>query len=192
MSSSPLTPSSSALVHVRVGRCWLAVLCSALLLGACSVAPPSADEVVAAAAERKSSLNDDKGAIADLRGHIAKYGDASGRLAWELARASARSGDVNGALAALEACLKSRFATPEQTMNDPSFVALRTDIRFLTLITGSTVTAPTAMAAPAPAATGGTASAQAGQLAQTENTTARLNGGAVEARAGGVSVRLPD
>ena len=191
--------SSPASLHVFVGgqpgRLWLPLLglCSALLLGACSGTPPSIDEV-AAAAERKASLNDDKGVIADLHEHIAKHGDSSGRLTWLLAKANARSGNFNGALAALESSLKSRYITSEQAMTDVAFAALRTDIRFVTLVAGTAV--DTGMAAPQPIS-GRTASSSqtrmpARQSAQTNDAVARLDGGAVEARAGSVSVRLPD
>ena len=109
--------------------------------------------------------------IAFLKDHQ----DNSGQLAWALARASAKLGDHDLAIKYAGEAFKAGAVSNVQLMAEPMLEPVRTDIRFTSLAAGIDAPGPDPAATPAASASDGV------------RATAR-----VEARAGDVSVKLPD
>lgn len=107
----------------------------------------------------------------------------AGPLAWALAKACAQLGDHDAAIQYASRAVADHAVTGVDVMSEPLLEPVRTDVRLLAFAAGTTDTATST--SPQPFA--GTPAAQPAPQA-----TATINAGGIEARAGSVSVKLPD
>ena len=189
---------SVARLHPARSLLLSALFGTMLTLGACDklASAPTVEQTLQAA-QLKLASQDTAGAIVQLQSHIKSHGDAGGRLHWALARAQAQAGAFDAALSALQAALSAGAVSAEQAMVEIAFAALRTDIRFVSLLTGTAMAAPAPqvgdrapspapVAVPPPLAT----SAMPGHSATTGTVSVSLDG-PIQARAGGVVASVP-
>ncbi|NIC43709.1 hypothetical protein [Aquabacterium sp. A08] len=109
-----------------------------------------------------------------------------GEFAYAAARALALSGDTQVALDQLAVAVSLLNLSPEVPMSEPAFESLRTQLRFLQIVTQIGV-APTSTDENTH-----TPSAQIGIEATAGDTQIRMDAKGIEARAGDVSVKLPN
>ena len=113
--------------------------------------------------------------------------DASGHLAWALAKASAQSGDHDLAIRYTEQALSAHAVTGPQAMVEPLMEPVRTDIRFVSLLAGmgptqtsqvevNSFTPPDPIKKPAIA----------------NDTAIRMDGQGIEVKAGDIVIKLPN
>lgn len=185
---------SVARLHPARSLLLSALFGTMLTLGACDklASAPTVEQTLQAA-QLKLASQDTAGAIVQLQSHIKSHGDAGGRLHWALARAQAQAGAFDAALSALQAALSAGAVSAEQAMVEIAFAALRTDIRFVSLLTGTAMAAPAPQVgdtAPSPAPPPLATSAMPGHSATTGTVSVSLDG-PIQARAGGVVASVP-
>lgn len=123
-----------------------------------------------------------------------KPGELQPAFALLAAQAYARMGRSDEALGMLGKALEARAVEPTALIVHPDFESMRTDVRFLALLThhgarSSASTAPPAAApATAPTQPAGPAPTQA---KASDSVSVEIGPGGVSAKAGSVSVRLP-
>lgn len=109
-----------------------------------------------------------------------------GEFAYAAARALALSGDTQAALDQLAVAVSLLNLSPDVPMSEPAFEGLRTQLRFVHIIT---------QIGAAPTPTEGntdTPSAQIGIEATAGDAQIRMDANGIESRAGDVSVKLPN
>lgn len=120
-----------------------------------------------------------KDALAELE----EYGKSNpayddGQFAWAAAKASFALGKLDEGYSHLRKAFKSKAATMHDAMVEPLFETVRTDIRFVRILTET-------FPPPAPVATG---VASSGMLSTA--VRAEIGAGSVSANAGGVTVKI--
>lgn len=146
---------------------------------ATAIAPASAAEVTASVG-RQVTAGKFQDAIKEGESFLATNTDASGKLAWELAKASAQAADVERAVRYATEAVKAGAVAPVSLMGEPLLEPVRTDLRMVSLAAGLNGGPVTASPAVVPSATAGT------------DAQATISADGVEASAGDVSVKLPD
>jgi hypothetical protein len=121
-----------------------------------------------------------KEALAELEGYGKSNPDYDGQFAWAAAKASFALGKPDQGFEHLKKALKSNAVTMQEAMAEPLFEPVRTDIRFVRILT-EILPPPT----PVSAATGGASSDTISTEARAEITP-----GSVSATAGGVTVKI--
>lgn len=111
--------------------------------------------------------------------------DASGTLAWAIAKACAQTGDHDLAISYTEQALRASAVTGPQAMTEPLMEPVRTDIRFVSLLAGLD-----AMQTPLPQAKNSVPSPQ--QKPHTPSTAIRMDRQGIEVKAGDIVIKLPD
>ena len=157
------------------------------------------------AVSQKMSAGQFKEARQEAEPYAAKEGSLRPEFALAVARAAARTGDVDAALAHLTVAIRGLGLSAADLMADPAFSALQSNVRFLALITDTaattgvqTVTTQTTVTTQQ---TLGTASApQPRPKKVPEGVVVDSGGGAsvkmnrqgTEVRAGDITIRLPN
>jgi len=111
--------------------------------------------------------------------------DASGHLAWALARASAQSGDHDLAIRYTGQALTAHAVTGPQALVEPLMEPVRTDIRFVSLLAGI---GPTQ----APLVEANSFPPPAPVTKPAPSTAIRMNGQGIEVKAGDIVIKLPN
>lgn len=108
-----------------------------------------------------------------------------------VARSAARSGNVDQALVYLQKALEMGAIQPTEAMLVPDFESLRTDPRFLSLVTGVVAKAtPTSTPPPTSSPKQNTSLSKPNSASPNSDVSAEVGEGGVSARAGDVSVRI--
>jgi hypothetical protein len=130
-----------------------------------------------------------KEAKAEAEPFATKPGPRQADFALAAAQACGNLGEVSLAVDYLAIALKAGAVNPDTLMVDRNFESIRTDIRFVSLLTGQSSTASagnaTATAAPAPQ------TAPAAKAAEPA-TAIRMDSQAIEVKAGSISIKLPN
>lgn len=139
--------------------------------------PANAAEVTAEVS-RLTAAGKPQQAIEEGEDFLANQDDTSGKLAWELAKASAQASDVERVIRYADAALKAGAVSSVDLMSEPLLEPVRTQPRLVALAAGL---APQATQTSNPAL-------------QADSGDAKVSIGAdgIEASAGDVSVKLPD
>lgn len=117
-------------------------------------------------------------ALLKAEAFIDKPGDLRPQFELAAARVSALKGQTDLALRHLTRALADLDIPPDQLMADESFKTLRTDVRFLQVITGGARAQPSLSA--------GT------EVKASENTKIKITNQGTEVRAGDVVIKLPN
>ncbi len=125
-----------------------------------------------------------------------KPGDLQPAFALLAAQIYARTGKPEEALGMLGKALEGKAVEPTSLIAHPDFESLRTDVRFLALLThhggrSSAGTAGPAAAQSAPSAPAQPAGPAPTQAKASESVSVEIGPGGVSAKAGSVSVKLP-
>lgn len=100
---------------------------------------PQTVEEVTIAVNRKIEQRKFTEAQAEAEGFLNGKEDASGKLAWALAKACAQTGAHDLAIKYTEQALKANAVTGPQAMVEPLLEPVRTDIRFVSLLAGISI-----------------------------------------------------
>jgi hypothetical protein len=119
-----------------------------------------------------------KEALAKAEAFIDKPGDLRPQFELAAARVSALQGQAEVALRHLSLALADLDISPDQLMADEAFETLRTNVRFLQIITGGVRSQPSSSA--------GT------QVKASEDTQIKITNQGTEVRAGDVVIKLPN
>lgn len=150
------------------------------------IKPKSADDV-ATSVNAKIDESKYSEAKAEAESFLNGKEDASGRLSWALAKACAQLNLPDLALHYTQRALAAGAVSAGQAMTEALMEPVRTDIRFVTLITaGQTARATISSAASASSSTLRASNAVAA------STSVHITNGEITARAGDVMVKLPD
>ena len=149
---------------------------------ASAISPATAAEVTANVS-RQIGAGQFQQAIEEGESYLASNADASGKLAWELAKASAQAKDADRAVRYASAAIQAGAASSVELMSEPLLEPVRTDLRMVSLAAGMSPRADGAAAA---------SPAQAQQPVATGDAQATIGEQGVSASAGDVSVKLPD
>lgn len=149
---------------------------------ASAIQPRNAQQV-AASANQKLTEGKFKEARTEGESFLAGGPDATGQLAWALAKACAQLGDHDAAIQYATQAVASHAVSSVDVMVEPMLEPVRTDVRLVALAAGTADTASSPPQQP-PASTPG--------QQQTPSTSATIGANGVEAKAGSVSVKLPD
>lgn len=170
----------------------LVALCAvAPLLSGCDQARESVATAIrpASAAEVAGSLREQiaQGRFAEAStqgaGYLKDKQDAGGVVAWETAKASAQAGKADEAIRFTELALRGGAVQAVALMTEPLLEPVRTDLRLVALAAGGQ--------SPEPAADLSLPDAAVASPSTPASTSAGVVAG-VKARAGDVSVELPD
>ena len=130
-----------------------------------------------------------KEAKAEAEPYAAKPGARQAEFALAAAQACGNLGEVSQALDYLAIALKAGAVSSDALMADRNFESIRTDIRFVSLLTGQSSTASAGGAS----ATAASASQAAPAPKAAEPATAiRMDGQGIEVKAGSISIKLPN
>lgn len=149
---------------------------------ASAIQPRNAQQVTATV-NQKLAEGKFKEARSEGQSFLAGGQDPSGQLAWALAKACAQLGDQDAAIKYAGQAVGAHAVATVDLMVEPMLEPVRTDIRLVALAAGTTETA----SGPSPQAS---ASKPAEPSPPGASATIGANG--IEARAGSVSVKLPD
>ncbi len=171
--------------HRNLARTLLCVVLASLSLTACdplrdklaSVIGSKSPEETLVSVRGKLDNGKFKEAKAEAEPFAAKPGPRQADFALAAAQACGNLGEVSQAIDYLAIALKAGAVNPDTLMVDRNFESIRTDIRFVTLLTGQ--------AAPV------TPSAPAAQTAEPA-TAIRMDSQAIEVKAGSISIKLPN
>jgi hypothetical protein len=119
-----------------------------------------------------------KEALAKAEAFIDKPGDLQPQFELAAARVSALQGQAELALRHLSRALADLDISPDQLMADEAFETLRTNVRFLQIITGG--------------ARAQTSSSAGTQIKASEDTQIKITNQGTEVRAGDVVIKLPN
>lgn len=149
---------------------------------ASAIQPRNAQQVTASANQKlaEGKFNE---ARTEAESFLAANQDPTGQLAWTLAKACAQLGDPDAAIKYAGQAVAAHAVSSVDVMAEPMLEPVRTDIRLVALAAGTADTAGSP-SQPPPAGT------PAPQQAAATSATIGANG--VEAKAGSVSVKLPD
>jgi hypothetical protein len=147
---------------------------------ASAIQPRNAQQV-SASANQKLADGKFKDARTEAESFLAGSQDPTGQLAWTLAKACAQLGDHDAAINYAGQAVASHAVASVDLMAEPMLEPVRTDIRLVALAAGT-------------AGTANNASQQAPATGQqpAASTSATIGANGVEAKAGSVSVKLPD
>jgi hypothetical protein len=112
--------------------------------------------------------------------------DASGALAWAIAKSCAQTGDYDKAIRYAEQALGTHAVTAPQAMAEPLMEPVRNDIRFVSLLAGIGGTQTSPAEAKNPVFTH-----QANQHTP-PSTAIRMDAQGIEVKAGDIVVKLPN
>ena len=130
-----------------------------------------------------------KEAKAEAEPFATKPGARQAEFALAAAQACGNLGEVSQALDYLAIALKAGAVSSDALMADRNFESIRTDIRFVSLLTGQSSTASAGGAS----ATAASASQAATAPKAAEPATAiRMDGQGIEVKAGSISIKLPN
>ena len=130
-----------------------------------------------------------KEAKAEAEPFATKPGARQAEFALAAAQACGNLGEVSQALDYLAIALKAGAVNSDALMADRNFESIRTDIRFVSLLTGQSSTASAGGAS----ATAASASQAAPAPKAAEPATAiRMDGQGIEVKAGSISIKLPN
>lgn len=107
--------------------------------------------------------------------------DSSGRLAWELAKACAQSGELDLAIKYVSQALKANAVNGPQAMVEPLLEPIRTDLRFVSLLVGIGV----AQSPP-------TNSRTHVEAEKNPSTAITMGAQGIEVKAGDIVIKLPN
>ena len=142
---------------------------------------PVTIEDVTVAVNEKVQLGKFKQAQTEGEEFLAGKVDSTGRLAWELAKACAQSGDLDLAIKYVGQALKANAITGPQAMVEPLLEPVRTDLRFVSLLVRIGVTQNPS------------ANARAHVDSEKKPSTAIAMGAqGIEVKAGNIVIKLPD
>lgn len=147
---------------------------------AAAIKPTTVEEVVVSVNEK---IDQQKFMPAQVEGEKFLDGkaDASGHLAWAIAKASAQTGDHDLAIKYMGQALKTNAVTGPQAMAEPLMEPIRTDIRFVSLVAGIGVTQNPV--------------AQVKNSAPTHETPSpaiRMDAQGIEVKTGDIVIKLPN
>jgi hypothetical protein len=147
---------------------------------ASAIAPRTAQQATATVNQRLAE-GKFKEARTDGESFLTGSQDPTGQLAWALAKACAQLGDTDSTIKYASQALAARAVANVDLMAEPMLEPVRTDLRLVALAAGTN-------------ASGGNLPQQAPSRPQVETPPAAATIGAsgIEAKAGSVSVRLPD
>jgi hypothetical protein len=145
-----------------------------------SAIQPRTAQQVAATANQLLGEGKFKEARTEGESFLAGNQDITGQLSLALAKASAQLGDTDVAVTYAIRAVAAGALAGVDLMAEPMLEPIRTDIRFVTLATGATAPATTP-AQPAPAV-----------QPSAPQTSATIDANGIEAKAGSVSVKLPN
>lgn len=111
--------------------------------------------------------------------------DSSGKLAWALAKACAQNGDLDLAIKYTEQALKTNVITGPQAMTEPLLEPVRTDIRFVSLLVGISVSE-------SPITKPDDSGSKKNVERNKSSTSIRMDGQGTEVRAGDIVIKLPN
>ncbi len=125
-----------------------------------------------------------------------KPGELQSSFSLVAAQALARMGKTDEALSMLDKAIGGGSVEPTSLITHPDFESLRTDVRFLALLThhgvhSSPAATPSPAANQAPAALPEAAKPAPTQAKASESVSVEIGPGGVSAKAGSVSVKLP-
>jgi hypothetical protein len=146
---------------------------------ASAIAPRTAQQVTAAVNQQLAD-GKFKEARTDGESFLAGSQDPTGQLAWALAKASAQLGDADATIKYASQAVAARAVSNVDLMAEPMLEPVRTDLRLVSLAAGTTAGVSNQPAAPRPVE----------PAPATASATIGANG--IEAKAGSVSVKLPD
>lgn len=129
-----------------------------------------------------------KEAKAEAEPQASKPGAHQAEFALVAAQACANLGEVGQALDYLVIALKAGTVSSDALMVDRNFESIRTDIRFVALLTGQ---ANSASAGSATASATSTAQAASEAKAAAPTTAIRMDSQGIEVKAGSISIKLP-
>jgi len=132
-----------------------------------------------------------KEAKAEAEPYAAKPGARQAEFALAAAQACGNLGEVSQALDYLAIALKAGAVSSDALMADRNFESIRTDIRFVSLLTGQSSTA-SAGSASASAASAPAPQAAPAATAAEPATAIRMDGQGIEVKAGSISIKLPN
>jgi len=121
--------------------------------------------------------------------HANKPGDRQAEFAFVTAQACVKLGEVSQALDYLAIALKAGLVSSAALMVDPSFESIRTDIRFVTLLT---IQSSTAVSGSATVSATTTTQAASAASAAEPAAVIRMDGQGIEVKAGSTSIKLPN
>ncbi len=127
---------------------------------------------------------------------LKKPGDLQPSFALLAAQIYARTGKPDEALGMLSKALEGKAVEATSLITHPDFESLRTDVRFLALLTHFSGRSSTSIAEPVaagatPAAPAQSSGVSSSQVKATETVSVEIGPGGVSAKAGSVSVSLP-
>ncbi len=186
-------------VRRNLATTLLSVVLASLLLTACDPLREQLASMIGSKSPEETLLsvrgNMESGkfkeAKAEAEPYASKPGPRQAQFALAAAQACGNLGEISQALDYLAIALKAGAVSSDALMADRNFESIRTDIRFVSLLTGQSSTAnagsasASAASAPAPRAA---PTAKAAEPA----TAIRMDGQAIEVKAGNISIKLPN
>ncbi len=130
-----------------------------------------------------------KEAKAEAEPFATKPGARQAEFALAAAQACGNLGEVSQALDYLAIALKAGAVSSDALMADRNFESIRTDIRFVSLLTGQS---STASAGNASASAASASQAAPAPKAAEPATAIRMDGQGIEVKAGSISIKLPN
>ena len=150
------------------------------------IKPRSADDV-ATSVNTKIDQSKYSEAKAEAESFLNGKEDASGRLSWALAKACAQLNLPDLALHYTQRALAAGVVSAGQAMTETLMEPVRTDIRFVTLMTAGQTGRATASSVES-----SSSSTLRASSAVAASTLVNITNGEITARAGDVMVKLPD
>jgi len=136
---------------------------------------PKTPQQVLESANQKIANQKFKDALAEIESFGKSDGNLEGDFALAAAKSSFQVGENDKGYAYLSKALKANSISSAEAMNDPLFEPVRTDIRFVTLLTQTSTTRPNE-----------TEVSAGGDVSIKMNSS-----GSTEVKAGNVSIKLP-
>ncbi len=132
-----------------------------------------------------------KEAKAEAEPFATKTGARQAEFALAAAQACGNLGEVSQAIDYLVIALKAGAISADALMVDRNFETIRTDIRFVSLLTGQSSTASAGTATASAASTPAPQAAPAAKAVEPA-TAIRMDGQGIEVKAGSISIKLPN
>jgi hypothetical protein len=148
-----------------------------------SAIQPRNVQQVTATANQKLAEGKFKEARTESESFLSSNQDLTGQLAWVLAKACAQLGDADSAINYARQAVAAHAVSGVDVMVEPMLEPIRTDIRLVALAAGTTESAATTSRQPPATPPGDQA---------LPRTSATIDANGIEAKAGSVSVKLPD
>jgi len=135
-----------------------------------------------------------KEAKAEAEAYASKPGPRQAEFALAAAQACGNLGEISQTLDYLGIALKAGGVSADALIADKNFESIRTDIRFVSLLTAQSSTASAGSATASATTTQTSQTPQAPQAAKAAEpaTAIRMDGQAIEVKAGNISIKLPN